>query len=182
MKIVSLIRPTQTKPGQQPARTVKVFGKDYVFRPEVDGSFVADVDDPAAIECLLKLPKAYREFIAPAPVLARGLDVADPAAVKAAQKAADEQAAKEKEAAVKADAAVKDQEAREDETARAAQVEADVLALLSSTPQAIKKIVEKHPPTREVLEKALANEKSQEKPRQQVVNLLSGTLASIGEG
>ena len=73
------------------------------------------------------------------------------------------------------------QEEREAETAEAQKLEAEVMALLSSTPQAIKKLVEKHTPSRAVLEKALASEKSAEKPRAQVVNLLFGTLSSLGD-
>lgn len=189
MQIQSLIRPTQLRPGQTTlARTVEVYGQKYVFTKTVDDKFVAEVADPKAIECLLKLPKLYREYISPAPALARQvtIDPADKAAVaaaeqaaKAAEKAAKEREAAEREAAAKADAAVADQEAREKANEAAAAVDAEVLALLSSTPQAIKKLVEKKTPSREVLEKALANEKGSEKPRQQVVNLLSGTLASL---
>lgn len=170
MQIQSLIRPTQ-----KPTRTVTVHGKAYVFAKTPDDKFVAEVDDPKAIETLLKLPKAYLQYTPPKPPIARGAGGDDAAAAKAAKEAkeAEDKAAKE------AAAAVAQQEANEKATEAAQQVDADVMALLSSTPQAIKKLIEKHTPSREVLEKALANEKAAERPRQQVVNLLDGTLSSL---
>lgn len=170
MQIQSLIRPTQ-----KPTRTVTVHGKAYVFTKTSDDKFVAEVDDPKAIETLLKLPKAYLQYTPPKPPIARGAGGDDAAAAKAAKEAkeAEDKAAKE------AAAAVAQQEANEKANEAAQQVDADVMALLSSTPQAIKKLIEKHTPSREVLEKALANEKAAERPRQQVVNLLDGTLSSL---
>ncbi|MCR6496231.1 hypothetical protein LJB71_08380 [Thermomonas sp. S9] len=170
MQIQSLIRPSQ-----KPTRTVTVHGKAYVFSRTADDKFVAEVDDPKAIETLLKLPKAYLQYTPPKPPIARGAGGDDAAAAKAAKEAkeAEDKAAKE------AAAAVAQQEANEKATEAAQQVDADVMALLSSTPQAIKKLIEKHTPSREVLEKALANEKAAERPRQQVVNLLDGTLSSL---
>lgn len=170
MQIQSLIRPSQ-----KPTRTVTVHGKAYVFSRTADDKFVADVDDPKAIETLLKLPKAYLQYTPPKPPIARGAGSDDAATAKAAKEAkeAEDKAAKE------AAAAVAQQEANEKATEAAQQVDADVMALLSSTPQAIKKMVEKHTPSREVLEKALASEKAAERPRPQVVNLLSGTLSSL---
>ena len=170
MQIQSLIRPSQ-----KPTRTVTVHGKAYVFSRTADDKFVAEVDDPKAIETLLKLPKAYLQYAPPKPPIARGAGGDDAAAAKAAKEAkeAEDKAAKE------AAAAVAQQEANEKATEAAQQVDAEVMALLSSTPQAIKKLIEKHTPSREVLEKALANEKDAERPRQQVVNLLSGTLSSL---
>lgn len=165
MQIQSLIRPSQ-----KPTRTVTVHGKAYVFTKTSDDKFVAEVDDPKAIETLLKLPKAYLQYTPPKPPIARAGASDDDA--KAA-KAAEDKAAKEA-----ADAVAK-QEEREAQTAEAEKLEAEVMALLSSTPQAIKKLIEKHTPSREVLEKALANEKAAERPRQQVVNLLDGTLSSL---
>lgn len=182
MQIQSLIRPSQ-----KPTRTVTVFGKAYVFAKTVDDKFVAEVDDPAAIETLLKLPKAYRQYTPPKPAISRtAIDPADPesvakaAAQAAALKAEQEQAeADEAAAAAAAAQAVAKQEANEAADAQKNAVEAEVLALLSSTPQAIKKIVEKKVPSKDVLTRALAVEKGAEKPRPQVVNLLSGTLASL---
>lgn len=170
MQIQSLIRPSQ-----KPTRTVTVHGKAYVFSRTADDKFVAEVDDPKAIETLLKLPKAYLQYTPPKPPIARGAGGDDAAAAKAAKEAkeAEDKAAKE------AAAAVAQQEANEKATEAAQQVDADVMALLSSTPQAIKKLIEKHTPSREVLEKALANEKAAERPLQQVVNLLDGTLSSL---
>lgn len=170
MQIQSLIRPSQ-----KPTRTVTVHGKAYVFNRTADDKFVAEVDDPKAIETLLKLPKAYLQYTPPKPPIARGAGSDDAATAKAAKEAkeAEDKAAKE------AAAAVAQQEANEKATEAAQQVDADVMALLSSTPQAIKKLIEKHTPSREVLEKALANEKAAERPRQQVVNLLDGTLSSL---
>ncbi len=175
MKIESLIRPSQ-----KPTRTVKVFDNAYVFNKTIDDKFVAEVDDPRAIEALLKLPKAYREYTEPKPALGRTkLDPADKEAVKKAEQEAAAQAKAEADAAAEAAAAVKKQEESEAANAQKAAVDAEVQALLSSTPQAIKKIVEKKIPSREVLELALASEKGSEKPRTQVINLLSGTLASL---
>lgn len=170
MQIQSLIRPSQ-----KPTRTVTVHGKDYVFSRTADDKFVAEVDDPKAIETLLKLPKAYLQYTPPKPPIARGAGGDDAAAAKAAKEAKDAEDKAAKEAA----AAVAQQEANEKATESAQQVDAEVMALLSSTPQAIKKLIEKHTPSREVLEKALANEKAAERPRQQVVNQLSGTLSSL---
>lgn len=167
MQIQSLIRPSQ-----KPTRTVTVHGKAYVFSRTPDDKFVAEVDDPKAIETLLKLPKAYLQYTPPKPPIARGAGGDDAAAAKAAKEAEDKAA---KEAA----AAVAQQEANEKANEAAQQVDAEVMALLSSTPQAIRKLIEKHTPSREVLEKALANEKAAERPRPQVVNLLSGTLSSL---
>ncbi len=164
MQIQSLIRPTQ-----KPTRTVTVHGKAYVFAKTPDDKFVAEVDDPKAIETLLKLPKAYLQYTPPKPPIARGAGADDAKAAKAAE----DKAAKEA-----ADAVAK-QEEREAETAEAEKLEAEVMALLSSTPQAIKKLVEKNLPSRAVLEKALATEQKAERPRPQVVNLLSGTLSSL---
>lgn len=165
MQIQSLIRPTQ-----KPTRTVTVHGKAYVFAKTPDDKFVAEVDDPKAIETLLKLPKAYLQYTPPKPPIARGggSDTDAKAAKEAEEKAAREAAA-----------AVAKQEEREAETAEAEKLEAEVMALLSSTPQAIKKLVEKNLPPRAVLEKALATEQKAERPRTQVVNLLSGTLSSL---
>lgn len=170
MQIQSLIRPSQ-----KPTRTVTVYGKAYVFSRTADDKFVAEVDDPKAIETLLKLPKAYLQYTPPKPPIARGAGGDDAAAAKAAKEAKDAEDKAAKEAA----AAVAQQEANEKATEAAQQVDAEVMALLSSTPQAIKKLIEKHTPSREVLEKALANEKAAERPRQQVVNLLGGTLSSL---
>lgn len=170
MQIQSLIRPSQ-----KPTRTVTVHGKAYVFSRTPDDKFVAEVDDPKAIETLLKLPKAYLQYTPPKPLIARGAG-GDDAAVKAAEKAAKEA---EDKAAKEAAAAVAQQEARESETAAAEALDAEVMALLSSTPQAIKKLIEKKTPSRAVLEKALATEQQAERPRTQVVNLLSGTLSSL---
>lgn len=170
MQIQSLIRPSQ-----KPTRTVTVHGKAYVFNRTADDKFVAEVDDPKAIETLLKLPKAYLQYTPPKPPIARGAGGDDAAAAKAAKEAKDAEDKAAKEAA----AAVAQQEANEKATEAAQQVDAEVMALLSSTPQAIKKLIEKHMPSREVLEKALANEKAAERPRQQVVNLLDGTLSSL---
>lgn len=175
MQIQSLIRPSQ-----KPTRTVTVHGKAYVFSRTADDKFVAEVDDPKAIETLLKLPKAYLQYTPPKPPIARGAGGDDAAAAKAAKEAKEAKEAEDK-AAKEAAAAVAQQEANEKATEAAQQVDADVMALLSSTPQAIKKLIEKHTPSREVLEKALANEKAAERPRQQVVNLLDGTLSSLGD-
>lgn len=175
MQIQSLIRPSQ-----KPTRTVTVFGKAYVFAKTADDKFVAEVDDTQAIEALLKLPKTYVQYTPPKPALGRtAIDPADKESVAAARKAAEKQAAEEAQAARDAAAAVAEQERREAETAAATAVDAEVMALLSSTPQAIKKLVEKKTPSVEVLEKALATEKAADKPRTQVVNLLSGTLSSV---
>lgn len=167
MLIETLIKPKPDAAKQ--TRDVSFFGKNYKFTNVGDGHFVADIDDPKAIECALKFPKTYRQYTQAAE-LARGGD--DKAAKAAAEKAEAEAA----EAAAKAVAA---QNAREGEDAKATQLEADITALLSSTPQAIKKIIEKKTPSREVLEGAHALEKASTKPRQNVLNLLSGTLSSI---
>jgi hypothetical protein len=168
MQIKSLIRPSL-----KPTRTVTVYGKAYVFSRTADDEFVAEVDDPKAIEALLKLPKAYVQYTPPKPPISRGgAGGDDAAAVKAAKEA-------ERRAAEEAAAAVAEQELHEKEIAEAQQVESDVMALLSSTPQAIKKLIEKHTPSRQVLEKALAVEKASDRPRQQVINLLDGTLSSL---
>lgn len=167
MQIQSLIRPSQ-----KPTRTVTVHGKAYVFSKTPDNKFVAEVDDPKAIEALLRLPKAYLQYTQPKPPIGRGTGGEADADAKAA-KAAEDKAAKE------AAAAVAKQEEREAETAEAEKLDAEVMALLSSTPQAIKKLVEKNMPTRAVMEKALATEQKADRPRAQVVNLLTGTLSSL---
>lgn len=184
MKIESLIRPTQLRPGQTTlARTVHLFGTAYMFAKTPDDKFVANVEEPRAIECLLKLAKTYRQYVEPAPALARiKIDPADAASVAAAakQKAELEQAeADQAAAAASAAAKVAEQEANEAATATAEALEAEVQSLLSSTPQAIKKIVEKKVPSAVVLKRAIELEQAQEKPRAQVVNLLTGTLSSI---
>lgn len=170
MLIESLIRPSI-----KATRTVTVFGVAYEFAPLADKNrFVALVEDPAAIKCLLALPKAYREFTDALPT---GSTLAKPSTKTAAPAAPPP---KPVLPAPVADPAKDDDKGEGQSNAPTAEeVNASAQSLLSSTPQAIKKQIEKHPPSREVLAQAIAIEQGAKTPRPHVLACLTGALSAL---
>lgn len=179
MLIESLIQPSKN-----PSRVVRVHGHDYEFIRLAKGRFVAEVADQAHQQVLLKNPKVYREFTDAL------LDTSAGTLSKAPPKPADaiQPPPAKPETTTTAPApptgdpppppppagnADDDASKTVDEITGAAQ------ALLSSTPQAIKKQVEKHPPGQAVLEAAVAIEKAAKAPRQHVIACLTGALSAL---
>jgi hypothetical protein len=170
--IESLIKPE----ARFTSRSVDIFGVRYEFEAVKKDRYVAVVEDQAAIDCLLA-NKAYREFtdklgddttpkLSKTSTLDAGTGKVDPPAPPAPPKPA---------ATVKPEATKPEQDGTMIDT----DVNMQAQALLSSTPLAIKKQLEKHLPSREVLAAAIVIEKAADKPRQLVLSGLTGALKSM---
>lgn len=184
MLIESLIHPKATK---KPTRTVSAHGKDYEFVQVKPGRFVAQVLDEAAQQAFLKLPHLYREFTeelgAAVGALTRTAPATAPAAPapdrakmqrSAAQAEAEEAARKEAEkAAAKANAG-------NDPTVN--DLDAAARALLGSTPTAIKRQLDKKPPSVDVAKRAIELEGAAENPRQMVLAHLRAIVSTAEQG
>lgn len=167
MYIESLIRPSKGN-----SRIVTVNGASIEFSRVAKDRFVALVEDPAAQQTLLQHKHLFREFTDQAAALAAAPKLSNqskPAAPPAAQS----QATSPTPSAPHAPPDAGDDASQSDEITAAAQ------ALLASTPVAIKKQVERHQPTKAVLERALEIEQGEKNPRQQIVALLKAHLSSL---
>lgn len=187
MLIESLIKPTQ-----RTERVVNIHGRNYTFTevPNQRGRFVAEVDDKVAQETLLKNTKVYREFTdaigpslskAPAkPAAPTPATQPKPATQPATPPATPPPAADAKPGADTGDAGKSDGEGEQtppgdtnDEITGKAQ------ALLSCTPVAIKKQLEKNCPSLAVIDRSIAIEAAADKPRDQVLAALRGAASAM---
>ena len=170
MLIESLIKPEP----RFTTRSVDIFGVRYEFEAVKKDRYVAVVDDPAAIACLLG-NKAFREFtdklgddttpkLAKTATLDATTGKVDPPPAKPATPPAPPAAQTAGE---------------QDGTSTNTDINIKAQALLASTPLAIKKQLEKHMPSRDVLEAAIVIENAASKPRQHVLSGLSGALSSL---
>lgn len=163
-----------TKPSKTPTRKVICFGTEYEFAPVLKGRFIATVADERAIEAFLTKPKLYREVAATelTPSAASAASAAATSSLSKAKPATE--APKEPEPVNEAEA--KPEEAKADASETAGEIQRQAQALLASTPNAIKKQLEKHCPELDVLKAAYAIEKADPKARPLVV---SGLKAAI---
>lgn len=175
MLIESIIKP------QPPlkTRTVDIFGQRYEFEEVQKGRYVASVTDQDAIDCLLG-NKAFSEYTdkltaASAPSLASASAPAAPAAAPAAPAPAKPTPTPTKPAP----APPTPPDTKVDASATASETEILAQALLSSTPIAIKKQLEKNMPSGDVLRAAIKLEKAAKSPRQHVLSGLTGALSSL---
>lgn len=178
MLIESLIHPKATK---KPTRTVQANGKAFEFVQVRPGRFVADVDDEVAAQALLRIPHAYREFTESLDTgaLSRAKPAPAPAAPPAPNRAeVQKQAAAAENAAAQAAAAERQKQLENDPTVN--DLDAAARALLGSTPVAIKRQLDRKPPSAAVLSRAIELETGEKKPREQVLANLRGVLSSVG--
>jgi hypothetical protein len=170
--IESLIKPTQpNRETGRKTRTVTVYGVAYEFAELAKSRYVAEVTEDKAIECMLGHPKQFREYVAAGAARAAGT----PALSKDAPKA-DAPKAVEKKAEKPVAPPASDEDDEKDRSQTADTVTREAQALLSSTPQAIKKMVEKNRPAKPVLERAIAIERAAPKTRAHVLACLGGAL------
>lgn len=171
MRIESLI-----KPSRAPSRNVSVHGTNYEFIRVADNRYVAEVADEEHAQILLRNPKAFREFTESVGLAGAGLTRTPPA--KAAPVAAPTPAPTPSPQASKA---VPAPPAAAEPAALKADPDNDgpALALLSCTPAAIKKQLDKTPPPAAVLQRAVELESASKKPRQQVLSHMKAILSAV---
>jgi len=168
-------------------RQVVLFGTLYEFTPLADGRLVAEVADSTHAARFLS-KRAYREFTDTLPGAKGATLQAGPATSKQPTKPADPPPPPSTAPTGNAGAAPVNPDGQPpappapagiDGSQTADEVQAAAQALLSSTPVAIKKQLEKHPPGKAVLQAAIAIENAAKKPRQHVLACLTGTLSAL---
>lgn len=166
-------------------RKVSMFGTIYDFTALADGRVVAEVANPEHAARFLSKPRSYREFTDKIPVPGATLQAGaakKSAAPPAPPPPANPPAPPAGESTPPAQTeppAPPAPPAGTDGSQTADEINAKAQALLSSTPVAIKKQVEKHPPGKEVLDAAIALEQAAKSPRQHVLACLTGARSAL---
>lgn len=168
MLIESLIHPKATKKA---SRTVSAHGQDYEFVQVKPGRYVAEVVEEAAQQAFLKLKHLYREFTEELGAATASLSRAPLAKPTAPTPTVDRAAQQKSAAQIEAEqaAAAEAKKAAENDDPTVNDLDAAARALLSSTPTAIKRQLDKKTPAVDVLKRAEELEKAADTPRQQVL-------------